>query len=103
MSSILGISLTKNLGKYLGVPLIHGRITKATYVEIVEKVASRLTSWKSKHLSLAGGATLMKAVTSAIPTYCMQTVLLPKGVAETIELLNRRFLWGGSDEKTSSC
>lgn len=38
-------------------------------------------------------------MTSAIPTYSMQTALLPKGVVESIEKMNRRFLWGGNEDK----
>lgn len=36
--------LTNCLGKYLGVPLIHKRVTKATYFEIVDKVQRRLSA-----------------------------------------------------------
>ncbi|KAK2662266.1 hypothetical protein Ddye_000840 [Dipteronia dyeriana] len=32
-----GSSITMNMGKYIGVPLIHGRITKDMYKEILEK------------------------------------------------------------------
>lgn len=99
MSTTLGISLTNNLGKYFGAPLIHGRVTKATYMEIGDKVNSRLSSCKSLHLSLAGGATLIKALTSAVPTYHMQRALLPSSITGTIDKLNRRFLWGGNEEK----
>ncbi|CAB4304472.1 unnamed protein product [Prunus armeniaca] len=38
--------LTLNLGKYLRVPLIHSRITEATYRSVVIKVQQKLTAWK---------------------------------------------------------
>lgn len=31
-------AITKNVRKYLGVPLLHGRVIKATYKEIVKKI-----------------------------------------------------------------
>ncbi|BBH05115.1 Polynucleotidyl transferase, ribonuclease H-like superfamily protein [Prunus dulcis] len=38
---------SENLGKYLGMPLLHSRITKATYGGLVDKVHGRLASWKA--------------------------------------------------------
>ncbi|KAK3204898.1 hypothetical protein Dsin_018944 [Dipteronia sinensis] len=35
---LVGLLMTKNLGKYLGVPLIHGRITNHTCTDVTEKV-----------------------------------------------------------------
>lgn len=99
MSSLLGIPRTNDLGKYLGVPLIHGRVTKATFQDIIEKVQGRLSSWKSKLFSLAGRATLVGAVTSSIPTYQMMTMCLPKNVTTVLDSLNNRFLWGGNEHK----
>ncbi|GLT29228.1 hypothetical protein SLA2020_041080 [Shorea laevis] len=37
---------------------------------------------------------LVQAVTSAIPSYTMQSILLPNGVCAAIDSLNRKFLWG---------
>ena len=37
LADVCGSPITQNLGNYLGVPLIHGRITKDTYKEIFEK------------------------------------------------------------------
>ncbi|CAL8076880.1 unnamed protein product [Prunus armeniaca] len=46
ISYICGSPLTNNLGKYLGMPLLHSRVTKATYESLVDKVKHRLASWK---------------------------------------------------------
>ncbi|GKV48718.1 hypothetical protein SLEP1_g55522 [Rubroshorea leprosula] len=69
-SSACGIPLTHYLGIYLGVPIIHGR------------------------------RTLVQSVTSSIPTYTMQKVLLPSSTCSAIDSLNRKFLWG-SDIQTN--
>ncbi|CAL9006204.1 unnamed protein product, partial [Prunus brigantina] len=53
ISYICGSPLTNDLGKYLGMPLLHSRVTKATYESLVDKVKHRLASWKGKFLSLA--------------------------------------------------
>lgn len=63
------IPLTADLGKYLGVPLIHKRVSKTTYYHILEKVQDRLAGWKAEQLSMAGRTLLVQSVTSAIPVY----------------------------------
>ncbi|KAK3221017.1 hypothetical protein Dsin_014987 [Dipteronia sinensis] len=86
------------MGKYFGVPLIHGRITKDTYKEILEKAKSRLATWKSSTLSFAGGCTLIKAVFSAIPIYAMQSIKHPTETCSKLDKINRNFLWGHTEE-----
>lgn len=67
--TISGFPLTSCLGNYLGVPLIHSRITQATYFHIVDKIQQRLSVWKGQTLSLAGRLAYVQAVMSAIPIY----------------------------------
>lgn len=66
-----GIPLTSCFGKYLGVSLIDKRMTKNTFAEFIGNVQSKLTGWKASNLSLAGRATLVQSITSAIPNHIM--------------------------------
>ncbi|KAK2653127.1 hypothetical protein Ddye_012983 [Dipteronia dyeriana] len=91
--------LTDDLGKYLGVPIIHGRINKGTYKELLEKTQKRLASWKSATLSFAGRMTLIKSVTTSLPVYAMQTVKLPSDLCQKLDHLNRDLLWGHIKEQ----
>ncbi|GMP55184.1 hypothetical protein CsSME_00020075 [Camellia sinensis var. sinensis] len=59
----------------------------------------RLVGWKSNLLSMSGRATLIKLVSSAIPSYTMQTMLIPKRVSNEIDRLNMNFLWGDTLER----
>ncbi|CAL9002606.1 unnamed protein product [Prunus brigantina] len=81
IATISGSPHSSNLGKYLGVPIIHTRVDKTTYQEVIAKVQKRLASWKHHTLSMAGRITLLQSVTAAIPLYTMQTVKLPISVA----------------------
>ncbi|KAK0578928.1 hypothetical protein LWI29_018508 [Acer saccharum] len=90
--------ITKDLGKYLGVPLIHGRVRVRTYWDIVERTQKRLAAWKMDSLSLAGRVTLIKAVTSALLIYAMQTVKFPSEMCYKLDKINRDFLWGHSSK-----
>lgn len=53
-----GIERTNNLGRYLGVPSIHGRVTKSVFTPIIDRFNTRLEEWKTKYLTLAGGISL---------------------------------------------
>ncbi|XP_019189720.1 PREDICTED: uncharacterized protein LOC109184127 [Ipomoea nil] len=79
----LRIPSTTDLGRYLGVPSLHGRVTSATFSGLLDRVRGRLDGWRSKTLSLAGRITLAKAA------------LLPKEVCLKIEAMVRFFIWGG--------
>ncbi|XP_019173838.1 PREDICTED: uncharacterized protein LOC109169412 [Ipomoea nil] len=97
ISRRLGIERTTNLGKYLGVPAIHGRVTSATHSDLLARISGRLDGWKAKTLSLAGRVVLARSVLNAMPAYTMQTTYLPKGVCLEIEKRTRKFVWGSSD------
>lgn len=98
-SWICGMMATKDLGTYLGVPLVHGRVRKCHFQHIIQKIQRRLSGWKANVLSLAGRATLVQSVTSSIPTYTMQTLKIPKKICSNIDKLNRNFLWGQKEDK----
>jgi len=89
----LGMECTGNLGKYLGIPTINGRVTKATFQEVVQRVDERLAGWKTKCLSLAGRATLISSAISAIPAYIMQTSWLSQSICNELDRKTRIFLW----------
>ena len=97
ISSAFCLTLTNDLGKYLGVPLHHSRVKADSFNYITKKIMHRLSSWKASSLSLAGRLTLCKSIVLAIPTYAMQTSLLPKKVCDSMDSLCRHFLWGVGD------
>lgn len=95
-----GVSLTKDLGMYLGVPLLHQRSSGHTFTYLVDKVRRKWSGWKVRNFSLAARALLIQSVTSAVPRYAMQTMKLPRGTLDQLEKLNRKFLWGEIGEQT---
>ncbi|KAK2660241.1 hypothetical protein Ddye_006774 [Dipteronia dyeriana] len=99
LANICGSSITKNLGSYLCVPLIHGRIKKDTYREILLKTQKRLSTWNTVSLSFADRYTLIKSITFAIPVYAMQSIKLPSKISTSHDKINRDFLWGNSVDR----
>ncbi|KAA3478688.1 LINE-1 reverse transcriptase isogeny [Gossypium australe] len=96
ISQLFGFQNVLNLGSYLGVPLLHDRVTRSTLNFMVEKVRSKLQNWEVRKLSFAGRVTLAQSVLPAIPSYFMQSLVVPKGVCDEIEKIARQFIWGGS-------
>ncbi|KAL9809635.1 putative RNA-directed DNA polymerase [Arabidopsis thaliana] len=94
-----GIKATCDLGKYLGMPILHKRINKDTFGEVVERVSSRLSGWKGCMLSLAGRVTLSKSVLSSIPVHSMSTISLPTSTLNRLDKITRSFIWGSTSEK----
>jgi len=92
--NILGMESTDDLGRYLGVPTINGRVTRAQYQYVLERLDKRLAGWKTTCLSLAGRATLVQSTLAAILTYTMQTTRLPRSVCDDIDRKVRRFFVG---------
>ncbi|KAK5776657.1 hypothetical protein PVK06_044617 [Gossypium arboreum] len=84
----------QNLGIYLGVPLLHNRVTKSTFSFVVDKVRHKLNNWDVRKLSIARRITLAQSILLSIPNYFMQSMLIPKGVYAKVERLVRQFVWG---------
>lgn len=77
IASNLSISLSSDLGLYLGMPLIHSRVRSQTYGFLLTKVRRRLSGWKMRQLSMAARSLLIQSVVSTIPSYAMQTAKIP--------------------------
>lgn len=91
----MGLKISNSFGKYLGAPIIVDGRDKRAFDFILEKVRDKLVGWKARTLSLAGRCTLIQAVTTAIPTHIMQSIMLPRSICKEQDKMNRNFLLGG--------
>lgn len=96
LSQALGINITKDLGKYLGTPMLHQRTSKHSFSYLLDRMKKKLTGWKAKTLSFAGRVTLAQASLVNIPGYVFQSTLIPASVCEDAEKICRDFIWGSS-------
>ncbi|CAN1126735.1 Putative ribonuclease H protein At1g65750, partial [Linum perenne] len=85
---------TQDLGRYLGVPLIHGRNLTRLYQFLVECIGKKLDGWKTGSLSFAGRVSLALSALNTIPAYTMQIALLPNEICNAIDQKIRSFIWG---------
>ncbi|KAK4286586.1 hypothetical protein QN277_003122 [Acacia crassicarpa] len=97
IKNITGMKIASEIGKYLGFPLTRNKSSRDTFQYVIDRVKSKLATWKSSCLSMGGRITLAKTVISAIPLYPMQVSQLPVSVCKELERLQRRFIWGFSD------
>ena len=81
---------------YLGLP-IGGDASRLIFWEpLINRINSRLSGWKSRHLSLGGRLVLLKSVLSSLPVYTLSFFKAPSGIVSSIEsILNNFFSRGG--------
>ncbi|KAL7614622.1 hypothetical protein Lser_V15G08580 [Lactuca serriola] len=84
---------------YLGVPVGANMALKKNWNPILNKLSSKLSSWKANSLSFGGRLTLIKSVLDSLPTFYMSLFKAPLRIIDQIEKIRRRFLWGGSELK----
>ena len=99
LCEILGFHSTPNLGTYLGFPMRHARSSNQDLNFVLDRVNQKLAGWKANLLSFTGRIALIQASTSAIPSYVMQTTLLPTRILDSLDRLNKNFLWGSNGKR----
>lgn len=66
---------TRQIGNYLGFPMLQGRTRNRDFNFILERINSRLAGWKMELLNRAA-----QSVLSSMPIYTMQNLWVPKGI-----------------------
>jgi len=83
---------------YLGM-LIGGNARRISFwTALINRIRTRLSGWKSKHLSLRGHLVLLKSVQSSLPVYALSFFKASSGIVSSIESLLNCFFLGGSDD-----
>lgn len=83
--------------RYLGVPVIASRLSKADCNSLVNSITAKARSWSQRFLSFAGQLQLIKSILHAIQVLWASVFTLPMSVLSRIELILRQFLWKGPD------
>lgn len=89
IKQVFGFQIVHNLGTYLGVPLLHERLTESTLTFVVDKVRRKLQNWKPRKLSILGRVTLTQSILLTIPNYFLQSIFIPKSICDEIEQIAR--------------
>eukprot|EP00253_Pinus_taeda_P035368 PITA_35368 len=95
--------LTRTLGfrqgelptKYLGNQIDFHPTRMVNWLQVIEKLKSKLAGWAFRTLNIAGRVVLVKSVLQAIPIYPLSIIAAPKGACSKIKELYGKFIWGG--------
>jgi hypothetical protein len=80
-------------------PLFLHKKKSDSFIEIKDRIFSKIMGWKARLLSQAVRTTLVKSVANAIPTYLMSIFFLPKSFCGVINSSLRKFWWGFPQDK----
>lgn len=76
-----------------------GRVSHGDFNFILDQVSRRLAGWKCRLLNTAGRIFLARSVLTALPTYYMQVVWLPRKIVHSIDRAARNFIWSASGNR----
>ena len=94
----LKVNIAEKIGKYLGIPVDPRTPKREIGNQIIDRLQSRLQTWKGKFVSPARKLTLIKSVMQAMPIYSMSIHRLSKDTYNRIDRIIRDFWWGNTAE-----
>lgn len=83
------------LVRYLGLPLIHGKIKCSHFAPPVEGISKRINEWTTSSLSYAGKLELIVAVVQGMETFWLDTSPMPSSIIDRLDKLCRNLLSAG--------
>jgi hypothetical protein len=83
---------------YLGLPLAIRKLQRSDLLPVVDKLASKLSAWKARLLTLEGRATYVQVVMTASIIYQLMALDLEPWFLEAVDKLRRGFLWAGAGD-----
>ncbi|KAL4324280.1 hypothetical protein GQ457_11G002870 [Hibiscus cannabinus] len=95
IQAILNMREEKNLGTYLGLPLIVGKNKTDDLGFLNVRVDKKVCGWTKNLLSFGGREVLINAVVQALPAYAMACFLLPDCIVDPMVKTMRNFWWSG--------
>ena len=93
LGEVLNILISKSISKYLGCPIIKGRVKRSRFSKVVLRFQIKLASWKGRLLSRVGKISLIKANLTSSPLHVMNCFKLTKRNNEDLNIISRNFLW----------
>jgi hypothetical protein len=82
---ILPYSSNPSKSIYVGVLILFGNSKKAAFLDIIDRVKSKVDGWHAKSLSQAGRLVLIKFLAATIPSYAMSAFLLLKSICSQLD------------------
>ena len=70
------------------------------FLDLVNKIASKLQPWKTKYSSKVGRVALIQATIESMSAHTMHCFQLPSATNKQIDRIGRTFFWPKADDST---
>ncbi|XP_058784527.1 uncharacterized protein LOC131659337 [Vicia villosa] len=87
--------------RFLGIMVGDNPRRKKVWLEVVNNINRRLSSWKGRNITMGGRVTLINSVLNSIPIFTLSFFKIPGNIAKAIRKIQSEFLWSGKLEKRS--
>ncbi|KAA0026071.1 uncharacterized protein E6C27_scaffold581G00620 [Cucumis melo var. makuwa] len=84
--------------RYLGLPLLTGRLRSNDCAPLIQRITSQIRSWNARVLSFAGRLQLVRSVLRSLQVYWASVFVLPAYVHNEVDKILRSYLWRGKEE-----
>ncbi|XP_042964017.1 uncharacterized protein LOC122298309 [Carya illinoinensis] len=85
--------------KYLGVPIVVGRLKVCDFGDLIGNFNKKIAGWKMKMLSTGGRVNLLRHVLSSMAIHLMAVLHVPNGVYRVLNRIMSSFFWGDVEGK----
>ncbi|XP_071681464.1 uncharacterized protein [Lolium perenne] len=93
LASILGCPVSSFPQTYLGLPLSDHKLPASALEFLSVKISKRITGWCTSLLPIGGRLTLTNAVLSALPSFEMSVLPIPRGTLAKMDKPRRAMFW----------
>ncbi|CAL1383693.1 unnamed protein product [Linum trigynum] len=83
--------------RYLGLPLLSGKLRDSDCGVLLEKLTKKVRSWRAKKLTYAGRIQLAASVLMGVIQYWLQLFMFPKKFLRKLHKVCLDFLWHGEE------
>jgi hypothetical protein len=98
LASILGCPVSSLPQTYLGLPLSDHKLPAAALEFLSFKISKRIPGWRTSLLPIGERLTLTTAVLSALPSFAMSVLPIPKGTLSKMDRPRRAMFWKAKDK-----
>eukprot|EP00253_Pinus_taeda_P023602 PITA_23602 len=84
--------------KYLGLPVVHKRISSKDWLPELKKFQAKIQAWGFTWLNYAGKSVLIKSVLTSLPIFQFACMLAPSIILKKMDEHIRRFFWKGGKQ-----
>ncbi|GKU95211.1 hypothetical protein SLEP1_g8598 [Rubroshorea leprosula] len=98
LSGVYGFKVGILPVKYLGFPLVTGKLSEKELRPLMAKITDKMSSWTAKHPSFAGRVQLISSVIQGITNFWSSIFIHPKKVIREVEQKCNAFLWNNTTD-----